>query len=192
MVDYLPVAFSSASGDWRTPTEIRTLVGAVFRDLALQRSRAAWESFIRESDPRIHRNHPIVELDPCASTDPSRHFARHNICLPDNGLTASWRANSVYMNPPYGRQIQTWVQKFMNEYRRDSFIEGIMLVPARTDTKWWALMDSLLICFVRGRLTFEDAPYPAPFPSALAYAGSQPERFVKMMAPIGSLWRKVG
>ena len=44
-----------------------------------------------------------------------------------------------------------------------------MLIPARTDTKYWHkyCMEAHEIYFVKGRLKFGDADNSAPFPSAV-------------------------
>ena len=45
----------------------------------------------------------------------------------------------------------------------------MMLIPARTDTKYWHnyVMKASEIYFVRGRLKFGDSDNSAPFPSAV-------------------------
>ena len=46
-----------------------------------------------------------------------------------------------------------------------------MLLPARTDTKWWQefIVNNPMasVKFVKGRLKFGGAKNPAPFPSAI-------------------------
>lgn len=70
------------------------------------------------------------------------------------------------MNPPYGRVIGAWMCKAWEESQRGAFV--VCLVPARTDTAWWYEYAAKgIVRFLRGRLTFEGARHPAPFPSAL-------------------------
>lgn len=123
-------------------------------------------------------------LDPCPA-DPPADF---------DGLALSWFGQRVYMNPPYGRSIGKWVEKALGEYTR----EIVMLVPARTDTAWFQPLFDHTICFLRGRLHFNDAPTGAPFPSALVYRGCRPFTFahtfehlgsIVMTAPLGKHWR---
>ena len=40
--------------------------------------------------------------------------------------------HTVFCNPPYGRQIGRWVEKASKEK-----CKTVMLLPARTDTKWF-------------------------------------------------------
>ena len=46
-----------------------------------------------------------------------------------------------------------------------------MLIPARTDTRWWhSHIDKnpdAHVYFIKGRLKFGDGKNPAPFPSAI-------------------------
>ena len=83
-----------------------------------------------------------------------------------DGLSIEWK-QSNYVNPPYGRQIENWIKKGFEESQKGKTV--IMLVPSRTDTKWWHnyVMRAKEIWFVKGRLKFDDNKNPAPFPSAI-------------------------
>jgi phage N-6-adenine-methyltransferase len=85
-----------------------------------------------------------------------------------DGLQQSWQGEVAWCNPPYGRSITAWVEKAARE-ARDWNTVVVCLVPARTDTRWWHdyAMRAWAIWLVKGRLTFEGAENPAPFPSAL-------------------------
>jgi hypothetical protein len=103
-----------------------------------------------------------------------------------NGLATRWADAGlpIYVNPPYGREIRAWALKFATE----PMVEGIALVPARTDTGWWQAMWPYHICFLRGRLKFagpQGATNSAPFPSALVYIGSRGEAFAAAFAHRG-------
>ena len=72
----------------------------------------------------------------------------------------------VWLNPPYGRTIGSWMAKANHEPQGGATI--VCLVPARTDTAWWH--DYVIqheVRFIRGRLKFGNAVNSAPFPSAL-------------------------
>lgn len=89
----------------------------------------------------------------------------------NDGLTRSWRGHRVYCNPPYGREIGTWLAK-----RAEAEL-AVFLLPARTDTAWWHdyALKADEIRFIRGRLKFGDAKAGAPFPSVvLVYRGGPP------------------
>lgn len=87
-----------------------------------------------------------------------------------DGLSIEW-GMSTYVNPPYGREIGRWVAKAHAESLKGKTI--VMLVPSRTDTKWWHdyCMQASEIRFIRGRLHFDDGPGRAPFPSAIVVFG---------------------
>ncbi len=92
-----------------------------------------------------------------------------NGILTDDGLAREW-GTRVFVNPPYGREIIKWTAKAWTEARAGSLV--VMLLPSRTDTKWWH--DHVLradeIRFIRGRLHFNDlkpSSSRAPFPSVI-------------------------
>lgn len=100
-------------------------------------------------------------LDVCASDE--NHKCDEYYTIKEDGLVSDWHG-VVWCNPPYGRSIGAWVKK-ASEY------EGlaVMLVPARTDTKWWHdyAMKAGEIRLIKGRLKFNDCGISAPFPSAI-------------------------
>lgn len=93
----------------------------------------------------------------------------HDPCPPGytvDGLISEW-GQSNYVNPPYGRELPKWIAKGFGEWQKGKTV--VFLIPSRTDTRWWHdyCMKSSEIRFIRGRLRFGDAPYNAPFPSAV-------------------------
>ena len=109
------------------------------------------------------------------------HFTLDVCALPENakcakyftpkqdGLKQLWQPHVCWCNPPYGRAISAWVEKAYRESLNDTPI--VMLLPARTDTKWFHdyILEKARIDFIRGRLTFGNAINPAPFPSMLVF-----------------------
>lgn len=92
------------------------------------------------------------DLDPCQPKEPipwipaAKHYWKEI-----DGLSQPWFGN-VWLNPPYGDNTPDWLAK-MHSYRN-----GIALVFARTDTKWFhefcAKADAIL--FLKGRVSFVD------------------------------------
>lgn len=78
-----------------------------------------------------------------------------------NGLAQEWKG-VCWCNPPYGRQIGKWVEKAAN-----SSATVVMLLPARTDTRWFHqyIYGKDEIRFISGRLRFGGSKSSAPFPS---------------------------
>ena len=98
------------------------------------------------------------ETDVCAL--PENAKCKRYFTPEQDGLKQEW-TGVCWCNPPYGRKIGKWVEKAAK-----SNATVVMLVPARTDTKWfhdWALPYAE-IRFVRGRLKFGGAEHNAPFP----------------------------
>lgn len=103
------------------------------------------------------------------------HFETDVCALPENakckkyftptidGLKQDWKG-VCWCNPPYGRQIIEWVKKAI-----ESNATTVMLLPARTDTKWFHeyCLPYGDIEFLRGRLKFGGAKNSAPFPSMI-------------------------
>ncbi len=102
-------------------------------------------------------------LDVCAL--PENAKCKRFFSSKENGLLQKW-TGVCWMNPPYGREIEQWMQKALQESDRGATV--VCLVPARTDTEWWhkyALHGE--IRFIRGRVKFQGANATAPFPSAI-------------------------
>lgn len=81
---------------------------------------------------------------------------------------------SAYCNPPYNK-IKLFVTCCL-ELIKNTHRTIVMLVPARTDTKWFSMLwdyekhtpqPGIEIRFLKGRLKFKGAKYSAPFPSML-------------------------
>lgn len=90
----------------------------------------------------------------------------------ENGLFREWQS-PCFVNPPYSK-ISDWMEKTVLEHRAGKTI--VMLVPSRTDTRWWHNFAMLAdeIRFIRGRLRFGGHDNAAPFPSViLVYRAKQ-------------------
>lgn len=104
-------------------------------------------------------------LDVCATKENAKCDKYYTI--EDDGLSKSWKG-ICWCNPPYGRQINLWVKKAYNEFiNNNSTI--VMLLPARTDTKWFHefILEKSEIRLIKGRLKFGDSKTGAPFPSMI-------------------------
>ncbi len=98
-----------------------------------------------------------------------------------DGLDSEWNGcrilgQACWMNPPYGRiELPKWIQKAWDEKQKG--VTTVCLVPARTDTRWWAIFWDHVnhrprdprdeVRFVKGRIKFVGADNVAPFPSAI-------------------------
>ena len=119
------------------------------------------QAFFNALDREFH-----FGLDPCATTTNAKcrvFFTKH-----EDGLSRSWANCPVFVNPPYGRELIKWVQKAWRESRLSPY-PIVMLLPARTDTRWWYayVMRADEIRFVEGRLKFGGCKDSATFPSVV-------------------------
>lgn len=132
----LSVHFASESDEWPTPRYLFDALDAEFG----------------------------FTLDPAAT--PENAKCRKYFTRLENGLAQDWRGNTVFLNPPYGRDIGLWVRKALLTAASGSVV--VCLLPARTDTKWWHDYASRgEVRFLKGRLRFEGGQHCAPFPSAI-------------------------
>lgn len=156
-----------------------------------------------------------IDLDPCAEglysgesdiSDNNLHIpiewnvpAETHFTIVDDGLTKDWtHYQHIYCNPPYGREIDKWVDKCIETVKKSMLSEIILLTAARTDTKWFHKLRDFDVCFIQGRLKFSDAKNSAPFPSAVFYL--EPTfyhmhigraKFEREFAKIGNVYMRV-
>lgn len=133
-------AFSSNNENWETPQKLFDELNSIY-------------SFT---------------LDPC-STDENAKCEKH-YTKNDNGLVKSWKNERVFCNPPYGRDINKWVEKAYLESKH-AFI--CLLIPARTDTRYFHeyIYHKANIEFLRGRLKFEKKRYTTASSTVSVYVG---------------------
>lgn len=82
--------------------------------------------------------------------------------IEDNALEQSWKGERVFLNPPYGRGINKWVEKAYFESKKDN-LPKVLLIPARTETIFFADYCSRAanLYFVKGRLKFDNRTFPS-------------------------------
>lgn len=161
--------FSSKSAEWETPDDLFNKLDEVF----------------------------YFTLDPCATDE--NHKCDKYFTVKENGLLQDWSGEIVYINPPYGREIINWVKKAFIEHKKGVSI--VMLLPSRTDTTWqhdYIFAEAKAICFIRGRLKFQNRLLPsytqggkhkissAPFPSQLVvFANSITQGQIETLNELG-------
>ena len=146
------VHFSSATDEWPTPSYLFKALDAEFG----------------------------FTLDPAATHSNAKCAVHYTI--KEDGLAQDWAGHTVFLNPPYGRQIGNWLKKAY-----ESSLQGCLvaiLVPSRTDTAWWhryACQGE--IRFLKGRIRFEGGAHCAPFPSAIVIFRPRPLKIVHIDQP---------
>jgi site-specific DNA-methyltransferase (adenine-specific) len=98
------------------------------------------------------------------AADPTNTKCPKFYTVDDDGISQDWDGEVVWCNPPYGDQLKHWVWKAAH-----AAATTVMLVPARTDVKWFHdyVLPLAEIRFIKGRLKFGNATTPAPFPTML-------------------------
>ena len=139
--------FSSKSNEWATP-----------------------QPFFDKLDEKFN-----FTLDPCATTKTAK--CKKYYTAKDDGLSKSWEGETVFVNPPYGKELKHWVKKAYEESRNPN-TTVVLLCPARTDTQYFHnyMMKASELHFIKGRLKFESdskEKNSAPFPSVVAVFKSQ-------------------
>lgn len=125
-----------------------------------------WETpqtLFEELDAEFH-----FDVDVCATPENAKcdtYFTKEQ-----DGLAQEW--NGVcWCNPPYGRNVGKWVEKAAK-----SNATVVMLLPARTDTRWFHdyIYSRSEVRFLKGRLKFGGCKNSAPFPSmVVVFRGSR-------------------
>ena len=131
-----------------------------------------------------------IDLDPCADPAHSIPAAQHVSLDIGDGLQVPWAGN-VFVNPPYGRNAEKWTRKFATD---PAMRHGVLLIPARTETRWFAPLYEFPICFISGRLKYRhptrDAIH-APFPSVLVYRGERRAEFAHTFSGYGPVVQRI-
>lgn len=129
--------FSSNSGEWETPQDLFDVLDKEFR---FKIDLAA-----SVSNTKVPECYYTKEID---------------------ALSQEWLDTVAWCNPPYGRDVGKWVAK-AHESAKEHRATIVMLLPARTDTKWFHdyIYQKHEVRFLRGRLKFGGSANSAPFPS---------------------------
>jgi len=186
MVD--KVMFSSNSTEWETPQEFYDALDKLYKfnlDPCATHENAKCDNYFTKDQDGLSKDWHAIVYNP--------EYKSPYIQLPGR----------VYCNPPYGQPenpckpncekkkcikrgwhtdayipgISDWVKKAHEEFYNGNAEVIVMLLPARTCTKWFHTyiwneyenqpMPNVTVRFLSGRLYFTDAIHTAPFPSML-------------------------
>ncbi len=160
-----PQGDSDASVEWYTPPE--------FIEMALE--------VLKE-----------IDLDP-ASNELAQGWikAAHYYTQADDGLAQEWKGR-IWCNPPYGRQVNKWLEKALASYQ-DEKAEAIILLLNRTGASWYKhlLRQVTAVCEVDKRIAFIDANghrQSSPrYYNDFVYLGKDVETFSRVFGEIGDI-----
>lgn len=142
-----------------------------------------------------------IELDPC-SNSLSMVGAKNEFILPIDGLSMDWDYKTIFVNPPYGRDmergttIKNWIKK-INETHLQYGSEILCLIPVATNTshyKDYIFKDSMGICFLEDtRLKFmvdgQLSKKGAPMSCAMIYWGNDYDKFKNVFKDTGMCFK---
>lgn len=129
--------FSSESNDWFTP---------------------------RVYIERVRRVIGDIDLDPASTPAANLVVQAHRIhTCEEDALQRHWKAESVFLNPPYGKvanasQAGLFCKYMAMEYEHECFPRGMLLVNSCTGAKWFKVLFEYPICFVDHRIRFDVPP----------------------------------
>lgn len=137
--------FESAKQDWETPIGLFNTINDRFKftfDLAASKENSKCNKFFSREEDSISRSW--------------------------SGLGCCW------LNPPYGdtskNKLSCWIKKAYQETEKDETLWVSLLIPARTNTKWfleYCLKKAFEISFIIGRPKFGGATHGLPQPLVL-------------------------
>ena len=122
---------------------------------AMTSNKDDWEtpqSLFDQLDEEFH-----FTLD--AASNDQNAKCEHHYTVENSGLEHSWEGETVFCNPPYGRNIGDWIRKASQEASKPDTLV-VLLVPARTDTRWFQnhILHRAEVRFLPGRLKYEVRP----------------------------------
>jgi DNA N-6-adenine-methyltransferase (Dam) len=94
-----------------------------------------------------------IDLDPC-TLESNPTGAQSFYYPPVDGAELPWGTGSIYVNPPYGKARERWVEKCILAAANGARV--VLLIPAATDTRIFqcALSTSDGAVLIRGRVKF--------------------------------------
>lgn len=166
------VLHSSESAEWYTPREIVDAARAVM----------GW-----------------IELDPASCEEANETVRAARIyTTADDGLRYPWTAESLWLNPPYGRDDDArsnqavWLHRMMDSHRSGETKQACALVNAMTGNRWFQPLWAWPLCFLRGRVRFV-APRSVgvkaspTHSSVVVYLGPRVDRFAEVFGELGTV-----
>lgn len=132
-----------------------------------------------------------IELDPASSLVANKIVGAERIfTIEDDSLTKDWVANTIFLNPPFGKvsnksQAGIFAEYAIDQYKQSNFKEGIILIHARFGYNWYNdLLDRLVSATLKERIRFVNPQTmkigaQAKTAQTLFYLGAEPNKFIE-------------
>lgn len=164
-----PIYEQGKTTDWYTPPYILDLVRNVFHPKA-------------------------IELDPCSCAMADSFVnAKKYYTKEENALQQDWVAKTVFLNPPYGKQVGEFIKHLIFSLEMKTVDEAILLINSNTSTGYWqhAYKHSTAISFPDHRIAFIDeygnVQKSPRYSNSIFYFGKSYSRFYMLFSTIGAV-----
>ena len=140
-----------------------------------------------------------IELDPasCAMAQETVRADRY-YSKEDDGLSQEWKARTVWLNPPFGKDygsLDAWIDKLINECKSGNARTSIALLPSSIHTSGFHSLCGYPICFTRKRVRFirpyEDQCQSNLYGNVFVYLGSNEQKFIEVFSKLGTVVKRV-
>lgn len=148
-----------------------------------------------------------IDLDPASSVLANETVrAAQYLTIDDDGLSHPWIAQSVWLNPPYGRSarmqglrqstIKLFVDKLIRHYQAGDVGQAIVLATTEVNAAWFQPLWHYPLCFPDHRVHFvvPDArlkKYSQMFGTCFAYLGPNVDSFVSTFCRFGTVVQRL-
>lgn len=141
-----------------------------------------------------------IDLDPASCAEANRIVkASCYYTIEDNGLLKPFRGR-IWCNPPYGTtngksNQGIWAKRLVTEYDCGNVSQAILLVNAKTDTRWFEMLWRFLICFTSGRINYYSSKQTTTIGntngSCFVYLGTNEAKFIEVFSQFGRIAKAI-
>jgi DNA N-6-adenine-methyltransferase (Dam) len=139
-----------------------------------------------------------IELDPASCTFANEIVKAERIYTKaENGLMFPWVAQSVFLNPPYGKtaqgagsNLEQFTRHVVEQYQCGNTKQAILLIPVNTATRWFTPLWVYPICFPSHRIRFYSEKGPSTgisFGTCFVYFGPHTQHFIEVFSKFGTI-----
>lgn len=144
-----------------------------------------------------------IELDPASCLEANEKYvhAERFYSIEDDGFNQTWKAKTLWLNPPYGQRgldkdtgrynhgAAAWLNSAIGAYRQNFTGEAVLLCRGDSEAVTW-LYENTIVCIAR-RISFEkpgggkgSGAVPG---TKIAYLGNNWDKFADLLSPFGSI-----
>ena len=134
-----------------------------------------------------------IDLDPASIAEANLTVkAKRFFDRAVNGLTKEW-SGRIWLNPPYGREVQPFIEKLLDEWRSGHVSQAVVLLNSNSiESMWFVPLRQFPLCIPRGRIHFispDIEPRSATHGSVFVYCGNRHLAFARHFCKIGDIFK---